>query len=101
MAASASSGSSQHLTLDHTSFEKLLAAAWVLQCLHDQLHPEFDGGEAVAQPVSWLKQMEAARSALPERIQPDVSAADVVEPQIVEPEIVESEIGGPDIGRPT
>src|SRR5579863_823436 len=38
MVAETSSGMSQRLTLDHPSFEKLLAAAWVLQCLHDQLH---------------------------------------------------------------
>lgn len=38
MVSETSSGMSQRLTLDHPSFEKLLAAAWVLQCLHDQLH---------------------------------------------------------------
>jgi hypothetical protein len=29
---------SQRFTLDRPSFEKLLAAAWVLQCVHDHLH---------------------------------------------------------------
>ncbi len=36
MAAEESSSTNQQLTLDHLSFEKLLAAAWVLQCVHDQ-----------------------------------------------------------------
>jgi Sel1 repeat len=36
MAAEESSGTTQQLGLDHLSFEKLLAAAWVLQCVHDQ-----------------------------------------------------------------
>jgi TPR repeat protein len=56
MAAASSSGTNQQLTLDHSSFEKLLAAAWVLQCLHDQLHRPADGGKASAQPVTpWGK----------------------------------------------
>ena len=37
MAAEESSSTNQQLTLDHLSFEKLLAAAWVLQCVHDQM----------------------------------------------------------------
>jgi hypothetical protein len=37
MAAEESSSRNQQLTLDHLSFEKLLAAAWVLQCVHDQM----------------------------------------------------------------
>ena len=48
MAAAMSSGQNQELTLDRSSFEKLLAAAWVLQCLHDQLHSP-RGDEAIAQ----------------------------------------------------
>src|SRR5579863_2928489 len=52
MAAASSSGTNQQLALDHSSFEKLLAAAWVLQCLHDQLHPPADNGKVVAQPVA-------------------------------------------------
>jgi hypothetical protein len=51
MAAAMSSGTNQELTLDRSSFEKLLAAAWVLQCLHDQLHPSVDGAKAIAQPA--------------------------------------------------
>lgn len=38
MAGEDSSSTSQQLTLDQISFEKLLAAAWVLQCVHDQTH---------------------------------------------------------------
>jgi hypothetical protein len=38
MAAEESSGTHQQLNLDHFSFEKLLAAAWVLQCVQDQTH---------------------------------------------------------------
>ncbi len=38
MAAEESSGTHQRLNLDHFSFEKLLAAAWVLQCVQDQMH---------------------------------------------------------------
>jgi hypothetical protein len=52
MAAASSSGTNQQLTLDHSSFEKLLAAAWVLQCLHDQLHPPANSGQVAAQPVT-------------------------------------------------
>jgi hypothetical protein len=52
MAAEASSGMSQRFTLDGSSFEKLLAAAWVLQCLHDQLHnPEFGRDHPPARPL--------------------------------------------------
>ena len=38
MAAEESSSTDQQLTLDQFSFEKLLAAAWVLQCVQDQMH---------------------------------------------------------------
>ena len=52
MAAEASSGTNQRLTLDYSSFEKLLVAAWVLQCLQDQLHsPQFDRDQPIAEPV--------------------------------------------------
>ncbi|HSY64378.1 MAG TPA: tetratricopeptide repeat protein [Terriglobales bacterium] len=37
MAAEESSSANQQFTLDHSSFEKLLAAAWVLQCVQDQM----------------------------------------------------------------
>lgn len=36
MAAEESCSTNQQLALDDLSFEKLLAAAWVLQCVHDQ-----------------------------------------------------------------
>ena len=52
MAAEASSGIGQRFTLDRSSFEKLLAAAWVLQCLHDQLHnPEVGREQTHAEPL--------------------------------------------------
>jgi len=37
MAAEERSSTNQQLTLDRLSFEKLLAAAWILQCVHDQM----------------------------------------------------------------
>ncbi|MGA9967170.1 MAG: tetratricopeptide repeat protein [Terriglobales bacterium] len=52
MASAASSGTNQHLTLDDPSFERLLEAAWVLQCLHDQLHPPVVSDEIVESVVS-------------------------------------------------
>ena len=59
MAAEASSGTNQRLTLDHTSFERLLAAAWVLQCLQDQLHgPPVDRDDPIAAPIKIQKQLE-------------------------------------------
>jgi len=61
MAAEASSGTDQRLTLDHSSFEKLLAAAWVLQCLQDQLHNRQVGrDETNATPVEVQKEIESA-----------------------------------------
>ena len=62
MAAASSSGTNQQLTLDHSSFEKLLAAAWVLQCLHDQLHPLADNGKVAAQPVTSREKIERGSS---------------------------------------
>jgi hypothetical protein len=70
MSAAASSGKNQRLTLDHPSFEKLLAAAWVLQCLHDQLHPHVDSGETIVEPVKPQERMGLAGSPLREVIQP-------------------------------
>jgi hypothetical protein len=77
MSAAASSGTNQRLTLDDSSFEKLLAAAWVLQCLHDQLHPWINSGGAVerAEP---LMQMETARSDLHEVASPVVQLPPMV-----------------------
>ena len=71
MAAEASSGTNQRLTLDHSSFEKLLAAAWVLQCLQDQLHgPRVDHSETFAEPVKIQKESEIPSSGLPATMEP-------------------------------
>jgi hypothetical protein len=75
MAAPASSGTNQQLTMDDPSFEKLLAAAWVLQCLHDQLHnPQLFDDETVVEPTKALKSTEPATSDLPEVAEPVVQA---------------------------
>jgi Sel1 repeat len=61
MAAEASAGTNQRLTLDHSSFEKLLAAAWVLQCLQDQLHNGQVGlDETISQPLKAQKEIATA-----------------------------------------
>jgi len=71
MAAEASSGTNQRLTLDHSSFEKLLAAAWVLQCLQDQLHgPQVDRSETIAEPVKIQKELEIPSSGLQATMEP-------------------------------
>jgi len=58
MAAESSVGTNQRFTLDHSSFEKLLAAAWVLQCLQDQLHgPLVEREETSAEPVKIQKEI--------------------------------------------
>jgi hypothetical protein len=67
MASAASSGTNQHLTLDDPSFERLLEAAWVLQCLHDQLHPQVDRDE-IAEPVVLQNRIETVSLGLPETI---------------------------------
>ena len=65
MAAEASPGLNQRFALDHPSFEKLLAAAWVLQCLHDQLHNRQIGrSETIVEPLKTQKRMETAISDL-------------------------------------
>src|SRR5271167_2321277 len=75
MAAPASSGTNQQLTLDDPSFEKLLAAAWVLQCLHDQLHnPQVFERETIAEPVKAPTRIEPVTSVLPEVIKPVIQA---------------------------
>src|SRR5271169_4794065 len=67
MAAASSSGTNQQFTLDHSAFEKLLSAAWVLQCLHDQLHdPRLSRAHAVVEPVEIPKRAEPSGSALQE-----------------------------------
>jgi hypothetical protein len=56
MAAEVSSSMSSRFTLDRSSFEKFLAAAWVLQCLHDQLHNrEVDRDEILDEPIKTEK----------------------------------------------
>jgi hypothetical protein len=75
MAATASSGTNQHLTLDDPSFERLLEAAWVLQCLHDQLHPQVDRNE-IAEPVVLQNRIETV--SLPETIEPVVQPPPMV-----------------------
>jgi hypothetical protein len=69
MAAAASSGTKQRFTLDDPSFEKLLAAAWVLQCLHDQLHPPVARSE-IAEAVESQSRIETVCFGLPETIEP-------------------------------
>src|SRR5580693_1422645 len=68
MASVASSGTNQHLTLDDPSFERLLEAAWVLQCLHDQLHPQVDRDE-IAEPVVLQNRIQTVSLGLPEIIE--------------------------------
>ncbi len=71
MAAPASSGTNRPLTLDHPSFEKLLAAAWVLQCLHDQLHnQQVSDVEAIAEPVETREKRELGDAELQEVMNP-------------------------------
>jgi len=66
MVAETGSGMSQRLTLDRSSFEKLLAAAWVLQCLHDQLHNQEAGrGEAIVDLAETREPLRAANSDSP------------------------------------
>jgi hypothetical protein len=70
MVAETSSGMSRRLTLDHPSFEKLLAAAWVLQCLHDQLHnQEVVRSENIAQLVETPEPPQTENSVLPVAVQ--------------------------------
>jgi hypothetical protein len=69
MAAAPSSGTKQRFPLDDPSFEKLLAAAWVLQCLHDQLHPLVD---RIAEPVVSQNRIETVSLGFPETIEPVV-----------------------------
>ena len=65
MAAEASAGMNQRLTLDHSSFERLLAAAWVIQCLQDHLHGHsVEREETIAEPVATQKPMELASASL-------------------------------------
>jgi len=72
MAAVATPGTSQRFTLDHLSFEKFLAAAWVLQCLHDQLHDRPAPSESIAEPVRTQEEIEPASLRLPAAMEPAV-----------------------------
>jgi hypothetical protein len=80
MDAATSSGTNQELTLDHSSFEKLLAAAWVLQCLNDQLHPAVDGGRAIAAPVVAPRKIETASSQKQEIVKPGIIKPSITQP---------------------
>ncbi len=100
MAPAASSGTDQRLTLDDSSFEKLLAAAWVLQCLHDQLHPQVINGEAVAQPAASLRTMETASSISQETIKFEIPVAEACKPEISHSESSYTKISEPEIAMP-
>jgi hypothetical protein len=78
MAAASSSGTNQQLTLDSPSFEKLLAAAWVLQCLHDQLHPQVNSSKIIVQAVAPLGEKQTAISAQREMVKPTILPSAVV-----------------------
>jgi TPR repeat protein len=79
MPAEVNSVPSQRFTLDHRSFEKFLAAAWVLQCLHDQLHRrEVDRDEAIAEPVKAQEPPQTGTSGLPAAVQTVVHPAPMV-----------------------
>jgi len=70
MPAEMSSAISQRLTLDHPSFEKLLAAAWVLQCLHDELrNQEIGREETIAEMVRTREPLKTVGSGLQAAIQ--------------------------------
>jgi GAF domain/Sel1 repeat len=56
---------SQRFTLDRPSFEKFLAAAWVLQCVHDHLHGrELERDETIPELVRSRKTSEAGNSGI-------------------------------------
>jgi hypothetical protein len=85
MVTETSSGMSERFTLDHSSFEKLLAAAWVLQCLHDQLHDQDVGRDkAIADRVKTPERLNAGSptlSAVVEKVAqavPEVASAETM-----------------------
>ena len=81
MAAPASSGTNQRVALDDPSFEKLLAAAWVLQCLHDQLHnPQVIEAETIVPPEETSKMAEPVSPYLPEVAQPVMQVIELPPP---------------------
>jgi hypothetical protein len=87
MAAVVSSGTNQHLTLDNPSLERLLEAAWVLQCLHDQLHPQVDRDE-IAEPVVLQNRIETVSLGLPETIETVVQPPPMVTMDDSKPAVV-------------
>ena len=100
MAPAASSGTGQRLTLDDPSFEKLLAAAWVLQCLRDQLQPQVINGEAVAQPAASLRTLETVSSISQETIKFEISAAEACKPEIGHAENIYMMLSEPEVAMP-
>src|SRR5580704_14485912 len=69
--ADPSAGMNQRFALDPSSFEKLLSAAWVLQCLQDLLHgPQVDREETIAEPVKTQRQSETVSSSLQVAMKP-------------------------------
>jgi Sel1 repeat len=91
MAAEASSGTNQQLTLDHFSFEKLLAAAWVLQCLHDHLHNgQVVRDEMIAEPVKAQTRVVNASLVLPLAMKPVVQFSPRATEGVIKPEVLSS-----------
>ena len=64
MAAEESSSTNQHLTLDPFSFEKLLAAAWVLQCVHDQMQAPIGKRSNSFEPVGKVNKCAEVESSV-------------------------------------
>ena len=80
---------SQRFTLDDRSFEKLLAAAWVLQCVHDQLHyPSPESGEAIAGPVKSEKAAQSGNPSLQAAAKPKAALSPAVTSADSEPELL-------------
>jgi len=95
MAAEASSGTNQQLTLDYSAFEKLLAAAWVLKCLHDHLHnDQVDRSETVAEPVKAQTSVTNATSVVPVAMKPVVQASSRVTEAVSKYEVLTSRPAG-------
>jgi hypothetical protein len=89
MAAEVSSGMSSRFTLDRSSFEKFLAAAWVLQCLHDQLHNrELDRDEILDDPIKTEKAVQTENSGLPAAMKPGAQFSAGVTPSESAPDVL-------------
>ena len=83
MAAEVSAGMDQRFLLDSSSFEKLLAAAWVLQCLQDQLQsPQAYRDEPIAELVKANEDVETAKPDIQAVMLPVLSPS----PRITEPD---------------